>query len=667
MSIEKMNLLNLVVEKEDAYDVLKDIALMENIHLDNSLEEISESNFLLKVDEDYLDEVAGLCYIDTFSEKRDYKLITERLYELMDYINIEKVINKADLEKNIDIELEVNEIHDELIDIRSRIKELKLEKETLSYVEILKGIYEENIDFKKLYNLEYFSVKFGILAKENMDKLVRNYENIYAAIMQIGKRGHNEIFVIVSLKELEIETDRILRSVYFEEIKMTEEYLDTPSKMIEKIEDRLRFVEQEIEGLSLRAHEYDVKHGRTLAICYSHLMLGVKIEKMKKQLAVTNNYVYITGWASKRDTEKLKIKLSKYGKNLIFGFRDVSEVTRTLLPPTKLKNHKFFKPFEALVHMYGTPNYNELDPTIFVAIAYMLLFGAMFGDLGQGLVLVIAGMLVLRKDKDNLFGGILKRIGISSMIFGFIYDSFFGYEHFISKIFGNIFSEKLANRIFFRPIENINQILLLAVISGLVFLLISYCYSIINKLRNKDIKEGIFGRNGINGVILYGAVLLLALKAFLNIDWIPSNLLKVIILISVILMVVREPLSNMIKKKKPLYHETVSEYYTESSFELLETFLGMLSNTVSFVRVGAFALNHVGLFMAFHTIAKLIDSAFGEVSMFIVGNLLVLALEGLIVLIQGLRLVYYEMFSKFYEGAGLKFEPVKLENVGGIE
>jgi V/A-type H+-transporting ATPase subunit I len=130
-------------------------------------------------------------------------------------------------------------------------------------------------------------------------------------------------------------------------------------------------------------------------------------------------------------------------------------------------------------------------------------------------------------------------------------------------------------------------------------------------------------------------------------------------------MVIREPLANFIRRKKPLYHETVSAYYIESGFELLETFLGMLSNSISFIRVGAFALNHVGLFMAFHTIAKLLDSAMGEVSMFIIGNLIVIALEGLIVLIQGLRLVYYEMFSKYYTGDGLEFVPVSIENVGG--
>ncbi|NMR85280.1 ATPase, partial [Vibrio parahaemolyticus] len=99
----------------------------------------------------------------------------------------------------------------------------------------------------------------------------------------------------------------------------------------------------------------------------------------------------------------------------------------------------------------------------------------------------------------------------------------------------------------------------------------------------------------------------------------------------------------------------------EGVFSLLETFLSMLSGTVSFIRVGAFALTHVGLFIAFETIGEMIGSAAGNAVVLIIGNLLILGLEGLIVFIQGLRLQYYELFSRYYKGDGKAFEPVKLE------
>jgi len=652
-----MKLLNLVIEKSEAHGVLRDIALQEKIHLVNAMTEINESNFKLKVDEDLIEEVKGLCLIDNFTEKKDYKKIQERLYKLMDYMGLERVLDKTLLDEAHDfegLETEIYSIYDELSEIRQRIDVLEQEKKDLDSMDIINGI-DEDIDFKKLCNLHFFKVKFGILTKENMERLTKNYDNIYAAILHIGRKGHNEIYVVVSLKELELETDRILRSVYFEEIKLLEDYLDRPSNMIEKINNRMMFIDQELEGLRLEAQSYHEKYGKKLMVCYAELMLELQIEQMKKLLAVTNNYVYVTGWVSESDTEAMESYFQKYGSKIVFGVRDVSDVTLKLSPPTKLKNNWLFKPFEILVNMYGTPAYDELDPTSFVGLAYMLLFGAMFGDLGQGLLLVLAGYFLKRKSED--YGGILMRIGLFSAVFGFFYDSLFGYEHLISKIF--------PEKLFIRPMENMNSILIAGVISGLGFLMISYVYSIVNKLKKGDIQEGIFGRNGIVGVVLFLSVLFFVGGSFLNLTWVPTNLLKVVILLSILLMFIREPLANKLKKKKRLYHESASEYYVESGFELLETFLGMLSNTLSFIRVGAFALNHVGLFLAFHTMASLIGTITGEVTMFILGNILVLGLEGLIVLIQGLRLVYYEMFSKYYTGDGMAFAPVAIENIGG--
>mgnify|MGYP000999251812 FL=1 len=124
-------------------------------------------------------------------------------------------------------------------------------------------------------------------------------------------------------------------------------------------------------------------------------------------------------------------------------------------------------------------------------------------------------------------------------------------------------------------------------------------------------------------------------------------------------MVVKQPLGNLIKKK-PLYNESVSDYYIESGFSIIETLLSMLSGTLSFIRVGAFALTHVGLFIAFQTIGRLIGSGIGDVVVLIIGNVVIICLEGLIVFIQGLRLEYYELFSRYYKGEGVEFSPIKI-------
>ena len=135
----------------------------------------------------------------------------------------------------------------------------------------------------------------------------------------------------------------------------------------------------------------------------------------------------------------------------------------------------------------------------------------------------------------------------------------------------------------------------------------------------------------------------------------------VIILLSIALMIFKEPLSNLIMGKKPLYNEDISGYYIEGVFSIIETLLSMLSGTVSFIRVGAFALTHVGLFIAFQTIGELIGTTAGNIIVLILGNIIIIGLEGLIVFIQGLRLQYYELFSRYYKGEGKEFNPINIK------
>ena len=191
-------------------------------------------------------------------------------------------------------------------------------------------------------------------------------------------------------------------------------------------------------------------------------------------------------------------------------------------------------------------------------------------------------------------------------------------------------------------------------------LLISYIYSITNAIKVKNVEEGVFGRNGVVGLMFYLTLLALVVGGFLEYQIIPKWLGVILIIFLIALMIVKEPLTHLILGKRPLYSEAASGYYIESSFDIIETLLSMLSNTVSFIRVGAFALTHVGLFIAFQTIANMMNSVTGSIITLIIGNIVIIGLEGLIVFIQGLRLEYYELFSKYYKGEGIDFDPVKL-------
>ena len=127
-----------------------------------------------------------------------------------------------------------------------------------------------------------------------------------------------------------------------------------------------------------------------------------------------------------------------------------------------------------------------------------------------------------------------------------------------------------------------------------------------------------------------------------------------------VVMVFKEPLTHLLEGSRPLISGDKGSYYIESGFEGVETILSTLSNSISFIRVGAFALNHAGLFMAFKVMAEMVPSGIAEFIILLLGNILILVLEGLVVFIQGLRLQYYEMFSKYFSGDGIAYSPLTL-------
>lgn len=275
----------------------------------------------------------------------------------------------------------------------------------------------------------------------------------------------------------------------------------------------------------------------------------------------------------------------------------------------------------------------------------------MFGDIGQGLVYFLAGLLI--RKKMEAAGGLAMRLGACSMIFGCVYGSLFGLEqHELPWIPSLIEGGPLSP-------ANIPKILVAGILYGIIVLTASYAYGIINSLKNGDIEEGVFGKNGIVGYVFFISFIL-TIVAITRIINIPLGLTLALLVISLLILILKQPITNLVLGHRPLFHESPSSYLTESIFEAIETILSTLSNSISFVRVGAFALNHAGLFLAFMVISKMMTNVVLQVLILIVGNILILSLEGLIVFIQGLRLQYYEMFSKYFRGGGMEFKPIKL-------
>lgn len=455
--------------------------------------------------------------------------------------------------------------------------------------------------------------------------------------MAIKKKNKNidskENYLLVYPKQVKEDIKRAVNTMGFIDKKTPEsDDLETIDRKLEETDKEIKELEEKIEAIKNKNEDLieDIPH----TIEYYE-----KSSEIKDKMAKGDKYFYLSGWVPKSKVDDFKNLEEKYDKTKV----NINNRSYSSKPPTKLKNNILFRPFEFLVNMYGAPNYNEIDPTPFFAITYLLLYGMMFGDLGQGLVFVLLSFYV---DKINkTFGGLVRRIGISSSIFGLMYGSFFGIETLIPTLL-------------IKPFDNIMTVLIASVAFGVVLMVISYIIGIFNKVKKQDnIEEGIFGKEGLAGLMMMISFILIILN-IVGKSSIPMLVAIIILVLSIVMIIFKQPLARRIEGEYPLYDSSKGDYYVESSFSIVEALLSVFSNLVSFTRVGAFAINHVGLYMAFEVMAKLAGGGIIGIIILILGNVLIIGLEGMIVFIQGLRLEFYEMFSKYYEGNGRKFRPI---------
>lgn len=658
MAVEKMKLMNIVAPIDDMHDILKDLILSEKLHIKNYTKDKIADSLTMSVLSKYEDPIRDLGRFTRYRpEKIDFKSLDEDIAQIEQLLDV-----KIPVKKNVDEHYEFDNVANRIREIYHSLKplskdrlfedkEIRDKEEFLENIEFLKDM---NFDISEIQNMEHFNYHIGTLTKERRIKLRDNYENIPAVVLHIGSSAGTESYLIFTPKQNEEETSKILKSLNFREIAIPENVTGLVSEVAQDIKKQVDALKEKKEDRLSIVKGIQTQYLEEIILLNSELQLEKEIYELKNNVAVTKNFFYFTGWISEFDWKEVEQELLRKYENIIVHPVESKEVEREIIPPTRLRNNSLIKPFELLVNMYGIPNYNELDPTFFLGITYLILFGAMFGDVGQGLVFILIGFLLSPKRKPSPYGEILKRIGVSSTIFGFLYGSIFGLEEVIPALL-------------VRPMENINQVLYTAIGFGVVLLLISFGMSMYNLGVEGKKDEMIFGNHGLAGFIFYIALLVGLLQTVLGSSVVPSIVLVVVSVIALGMILLRVPLYAMVKKEKPHYEEGKSSYYIEGGFNLIETILSFLSNTISFIRVGAFALNHVGLFLAFTTMANMVNNKAIGIFIMVLGNIIIIGLEGLIVLIQGLRLEYYELFGKYFKGDGRAFVPVTfIEKEGEI-
>ncbi|WXR62325.1 V-type ATPase 116kDa subunit family protein [Peptostreptococcaceae bacterium AGR-M142] len=658
MAVEKMEYLNIIAPKNYSNEILANIIFSEKIHIVDSYVEIKKRNFLIEENSDDYKTHKDLLKIKRFEGGWDCEKLQNKLEILMDDFNIERKIDRNFISKNYSIILEdetckryenmINTNYALMEPLRKMIEDEETEIEKLMKMQInLNFIENKKLPLYDIFNSKYLDFKMGYIPKERVLKIKKNYENISSLIFNIGEGNYESMYLFACTKDMVEERENLLKSLNFSPLLLDENMVEGDvKKTIDNIEKKIREEEAELLELKLQLKKYKEEKKNDLKEAYSLLMLKKKIFELKNKMAFGDQFMYVAGWVPKSCVKDLDKIFDNLKKQIIFFYKENKDEI-SVTPPTKLKNNFISKNFEILVKLYGIPAYKEVDPTNFLAITYLLFFGAMFGDVGQGAVFLVFGIFLNKKDEFKPYGKILMSLGCSSIVFGFLYGSIFGFEDLILPLF-------------IRPIENINYVLSISVLFGVILIFLSFILSFVNLMKQREFKEVIFSKNGISGFLLYSSLLLI-IAHFIGIKIIDIKLAFSLMSVFILMMILKVPILNVVLKEKEDYDGGIKAYFTESIFEMIETLMGFMSNTISFIRIGAFALNHVGLFLAFLTMAELINNGPFSILILIIGNIVIITLEGLIVFIQGLRLEYYELFSKYFKGDGVEYKPFKLE------
>lgn len=636
--IEKMKFLSITGPKADIDRMTETYLSKYEIHLENALSELTEvANLSPFLEINPYKE--ALSTIDSFYEQlEDPSQISP---ELMD---IEKAIKT------------VRAVQDGFRCLEEEKSRLQSEHaEILDPLKIIRPFKNLNFDVSEILNFKYIHYRFGRIEKQYLQKFEKYiYDNLDTLFI---KCGEDEMYVygVYFVPEHQAhKVHAVYSSMHFERIFIPNEYHGTAAEAFEKLDTRHREIHKALDANKEASRKFLQDNSTKIVSAKAALDACSSSFDIRKLAACTpgdtNTFYILCGWMTEKDALAFQKDIQNDEK--IFCLMEDQKAPATQKPPTKLRNPKLFKPFEMYVKMYGLPAYNEMDPTWFVAITYSFIFGAMFGDVGQGLVLFLGGLFLYKTKKMDL-AGIISCAGVFSVFFGFMYGSFFGFEDVLKAIW-----LKPMNQMMDVPlVGRLNAVFVIAIGFGMFIILICMVFNIINSIRRGDTEKTWFDSNAVAGLVFYGSIVL-TIGLFISGKKLPAAAILVIMFgVPLLLMFLKEPLTNLVEKKSEILPEQKGMFFVQSFFELFEVLLSYLSNTLSFLRIGAFAVSHAAMMEVVLMLAGATNGGSPNWIVVVLGNIFVCAMEGLIVGIQVLRLEYYEIFSRFYAGNGREFKP----------
>jgi len=568
-------------------------------------------------------------------------------------------------------------------DLKGRITKLEDEKnrirETFNEVQAFSKM---NMPFSELEQLSYLTLRLGRLDSKDHSAL-REELGDRAVIIPLGEGSR---VLAASSKKGRFALDSSLKKFSFEPVAVPKENTGVPAEMLSSLEEQRLKLDKEIEIINIekeKALQSEASNIRRLVFLWN---IALIIEVIKSKFTATESFYHFSGWTPaetakdiSKDLFKLtggRVAIKAYSPEELLSVQEGREKV-----PVAMKHGKFVKGFEGVVFSYGAPLYGTIDPTPLVAVFFTVLFGLMFGDVGQGLVLLIAGIFTSAAgpkvfSKFKSYSVPLVSVGIASMVMGLLTGSIFTREDMLIAP-----TRFITEAVTGKPLDRFLHIMPMASEGGSLMKMLFFfgftvgigvilnsaglLINIINRCILKKYEAAFFSKTGLAGLLMFWYALSIALRVIFGGRFKWFDFLG--LFIPVFCIFFGPVIWRIISGERPVLEHGLMAFIMEGFVEVLETVSTYISNTVSFLRVGAFALSHAVLsFIVFRFSEELANSGIAgsvtAVFIMILGNIIIIVLEGMIVAIQVVRLQYYEFFNKFFVETGVEFAPFRFKN-----
>jgi V/A-type H+-transporting ATPase subunit I len=533
------------------------------------------------------------------------------------------------------LNVEVTQVTDKISDIDSRVKDINDKKRLL---EPLKS-FDLPLDLYGGY--QSLAVFVGTLkGLPAISDITNDYE-----LETVPYRKGNAIALFVP-KEFEDDVLKRLQDQSYSALSLPE-MEGTPKELLADLDAQLIELESEKEKRQEDLNALRQRYVGYILASDEYLSIATQKAEAPLRFATTKNAFIVEGWIPTKNLEHIQRDVDRATEGHVTVATDESEAVSAEKTPIALENPMPAEPFEVLVRAFSLPKYNEIDPTKFVALIYPFLFALMLGDIGYGVVIIVIGLLVRRLLKSKGIrdlAAILVYAGVLSLVFGLIFNEFFGVE-LVGKS-GLILPSYAYPTI--PRFDNVLTLLLVTLVIGILMLTLGYVLGFVNEYRQHGLKHAVFAKVSWL-LMLWGGVLVIIeilppLTTGTAISISPALLAGLAVaVVGFVFLIMGEGIIG------------IAELPT------------LLSNVLSYSRLLSIGISSAGIALAVNKLSYALFFSKGGVFvifgvlLLIVGHAVNTALGILDSGLQSLRLHYVEFFTKFYSGGGTKYRPFGYE------